>query len=446
MGSFFPLKESVRPLFTPVSFSDNILLFLDIFLCYNKERNVYSLVVAKMDNWIEVLGQACLQFFLHPLVYLYLFCSLILGYFRVKKERRMFSTRIYDVIFEIKDSIVSGFVVGLGLSIILVGLGLTLPKEVVFLVGSVSILGLVLLQTRMMSLAYVMGIALLIPACLSILPIKIAIPFVQASEVNIGNIALFVGLFVLAEGILIWWNGSKGTTPSLKTGKRGKKVGSRIVNRFWFVPVFLWIPGSDIPALFSWWPTFSVGNEAYTLMLFPFVLGFFSEIAGTLPKEKIVMTGQRVLVLGIGIILLGITGIWFRWVGLFAIVLAIILRYSITYLEKLSDERKPAYFSAKNNGLIVLGVIPKSPGEKMGLRVGDTIVKVNGENVHTIDEFYVALQKNGAHCKLDVLDTNGELRFVQRALYQGEHHELGVLFADEHIPLPVVEIGNQLNM
>ena len=42
--------------------------------------------------------------------------------------------------------------------------------------------------------------------------------------------------------------------------------------------------------------------------------------------------------------------------------------------------------------------------------------------------FYEALQQNRAHCKLEVLDVNGQIRFVQRALYEGDHHELGILF------------------
>jgi hypothetical protein len=34
-------------------------------------------------------------------------------------------------------------------------------------------------------------------------------------------------------------------------------------------------------------------------------------------------------------------------------------------------------------------------------------------------------------CKLEVFDTNGEARFEQRALYEGEHYELGILFVQD---------------
>ena len=37
----------------------------------------------------------------------------------------------------------------------------------------------------------------------------------------------------------------------------------------------------------------------------------------------------------------------------------------------------------------------------------------------------------GAFCKLEVLDTNGELRLAQTALYAGGHHELGIVFVEQ---------------
>ena len=78
-----------------------------------------------------------------------------------------------------------------------------------------------------------------------------------------------------------------------------------------------------------------------------------------------------------------------------------------------------------------MGIIPYSPAEKMGLEVGEIITKVNGMGVNTEREFYEALQRNRAHCKLEVLDNQNQIRFVQRALFEGEHYELGILFAEE---------------
>lgn len=46
-------------------------------------------------------------------------------------------------------------------------------------------------------------------------------------------------------------------------------------------------------------------------------------------------------------------------------------------------------------------------------------------------EFYKALQKNRAYCKLEVLNSEGEVRFVQGALFEGDHHELGILTVED---------------
>lgn len=67
----------------------------------------------------------------------------------------------------------------------------------------------------------------------------------------------------------------------------------------------------------------------------------------------------------------------------------------------------------------------------MGLGVGELITKANGVLINNEESFYEALQKNRAHCKLEVLDVNDQIRFVQRALYEGDHHELGILFVQD---------------
>ena len=47
--------------------------------------------------------------------------------------------------------------------------------------------------------------------------------------------------------------------------------------------------------------------------------------------------------------------------------------------------------------------------------------------VKTEQQFYEAFQLYRAYCKLEVIDENGENRLVNRALYEGEHHELGII-------------------
>ena len=95
---------------------------------------------------------------------------------------------------------------------------------------------------------------------------------------------------------------------------------------------------------------------------------------------------------------------------------------------RLKEENSPLYFSRKQQGVMILGVIPDSPAEKMGLGIGEVIMKANGIHVNSEDSFYDALEINRAHCKLEVVDVNDQIRYVQRALYEGDPYKLGILF------------------
>jgi S1-C subfamily serine protease len=80
---------------------------------------------------------------------------------------------------------------------------------------------------------------------------------------------------------------------------------------------------------------------------------------------------------------------------------------------------------------MILDVIPDSPAHKLGLSTGEIIETCNNMPVCTKQDLYEALLKNRAYCKLEVLDVNGEIRLLQRALYDGDHHELGILFVEK---------------
>lgn len=112
--------------------------------------------------------------------------------------------------------------------------------------------------------------------------------------------------------------------------------------------------------------------------------------------------------------------------------MAIVGRLWISYRHRVRENRNPYYYTAQNNGVMILDVIPGSPAYKMKLKTGEMIRSCNQIPVATKQELYSAILKNRAYCKLEIIDTNGELRFVQGALYEGDHHELGILFIEKH--------------
>jgi hypothetical protein len=388
-----------------------------------------------VQTWLIELIKGIGKVFLNPVLYYSFFLAAILGVSRVKRERKNFHVRAYDAYFELRQLLTQGMAAGLILSIITIGAGIAVPLAVVILMAVFTLLWSLTLNIRMVSPAYTVGAAFF--ALIIIVQFNISIPvfsktFQSLNEKVYPSVIVVLALLLLAEGFLILKNGRKATSPKLITSRRGQSVGAHEARRIWLLPLFLLIPGSALHLPGDWWPIFHIGSGHYSLILVPMIIGFHQQIQGMLPKEAVQLNGRRVILLGVLTVILSVLGYWYPIVSIIAAAVAVIGREAIALIQRIQDEGMPFYFSKKNNGLIIIGILPGSPADKMDLQVGELISKANGAAVRDDTAFYEALQKNRAHCKLEVLDTKGEVRFVQRALFEGDHHELGILFAQEN--------------
>jgi hypothetical protein len=92
--------------------------------------------------------------------------------------------------------------------------------------------------------------------------------------------------------------------------------------------------------------------------------------------------------------------------------------------------RQPVYVQ-DGRGLTVLAVLPGTPAAEMGLMAGERIVKANGAKVRSKEQLHDALQLQSAFCRLEVVNREGHVKFAQRARYEGEHHQLGLILAPD---------------
>ena len=387
-----------------------------------------------VEMWLVELLKGTGRFFLHPVLYYLVFLAGILGVQRVKRERKNFHVRAEDAYFELRQLFPLGVVLGLVLSIITIAAGIAVPFAAILLIAGFTLFWSLTTNIRLMSPAYTIGAAFF--TIIIIAQSNWQVPlfskaFSSLEDKVYPSIVVILGLLILAEGILIFKNASNGSSPKLAKSKRGQVVGVHEVKRLWMVPLFLLIPGNALHLPFEWWPVFHLGAKEYSLIFVPFAIGFHQQIKGMLPKESIQLHGRRVILLGVLSLLLSVAGYWYPLLSIVVAALAVVGRELLTLFANMKDDSMTAYFSKKNNGLMIIGIIPDSPASKMGLQVGEIISKANGVLVRDEPTFYEALQKNRAHCKLEVFDTKGEIRFVQRALYEGEHHQLGVLFVHD---------------
>ncbi len=389
-----------------------------------------------MAELLSSIGMFFVYLLINPLLYISCIVIFLLSLRRIKREREAFHTRVYAQVADWTIPFFPALITGALLSVITGAVGVVLPKEFLGLLVIFSILFVLTCQVRLMTPVYVCGMMLILYGFEFFLKdIAFLHPMFDVfANVPMYVIALLLALFVVAEGTLIRMNGVKFSSPNLLRSKRGKWIGSHEIRRLWVVPILFFIPDGLIPSG-GYWPIFTFGDSGWQPILFPFLLGFQQQVKAALPQTAIHKIGRRVTALGFILLLLAIGCYYLP--SLLALVgfVAIVGREWLSLQAKKHDEKESPFFATRKEGCVVLGVLPGSPAEKMGIAVGETITKVNGQAVDGEESFYQALQKNSAFCKLHVLNLEGEIRFAQGAVYDGEHHQLGVLLVKDEVTL-----------
>ncbi|MGV4322719.1 PDZ domain-containing protein [Bacillus mojavensis] len=379
----------------------------------------------------ELLKSAGL-FFLHPLFWFFVIVSLAFGYVRIKRERKTFHTRIADIYDELKFTYTKGLIPGILLSIVLGVLGISIPLGILAIIAVMTAAAALTLRANWMSAAYIVSVSMLIGFGLQVSQTEPFLDrFPQGFAVVWPALAVFLGLLVIAEGAVAYRSAHVKTSPGLVVSSRGLPIGQQLANRIWLLPLFILVPGNGIESHLSWWPVFSVPGGSFHFLWIPYFVGFGQRVQGSLPETSIRITAKRVCILGLIVSALGAASLLWTPLAGAAVCAAVLGRIFLSVKQRINDNAAPFYFSKRDQGLMVLGIIPNTPAEDLELKIGEIITKVNGVPVKHVSDFYEALQRNRAYVKLEIIGLNGEIRFDQRASYEGEHHELGILFVKD---------------
>ena len=387
------------------------------------------------ELWLIEFAKGFGRFFLNPVLYFALILAVTAGILRVKRERKDFNTRVHDLVYELKHLLPAGLLAGLIVSIATISTGFVISPAMVIMVAAVTILLGLAGNSRLLSPAFTVGLALLFVYAID--RFKVSIPYFSETFANLDGklfigAAVLIGVLIITEGFLMLKNGLKDVSPKLRKSRRGLTVGAHQTKRLWLLPIFCFLPTGPLGAPFEWWPVVEWGSQTYSLILIPFAIGFQQQIQRTLPKEVVGYLANQVIILGFFITAIAIAGFWLPvYVPLAAAGAAIIGRLWISHRHRMLEDTTPYYFTPRNSGIMILDVIPNSPAEKMGLKTGEIIQSCNNMIVRSKQDLYNSLLQNRAYCKLEVLDTNGEIRLLQRALYEDDHHELGILFIEK---------------
>jgi hypothetical protein len=386
-----------------------------------------------MDIALELL-RAIGRLFLNPLLYIAIFMLIFLGYQRVKRERRFFKVRILGGWTELRLGI-STLLLSLIISVITVVVGIALPIQFLAVLMLLSIIFLLAQLHKLLSpvILFILATFVLIVLHMnnlqfSILDFEVAGLTFTAREIV--SITLIAGVLLIAEALLIRKHAVEIASPVLERTKRGGRAVAYLSKGFWILPVFIVVPGDIIPQIAPYFPQFGLGEEAFSLIVFPFIVGFKHMTRQTLPINVYPQYSKGLLVLGQILIIGGIAGYFDTLIASITLVVGTVLRIVMLIVVNIEQRKEQYAVVAKSTGTMIAEVLPNSPAEKMGLQAGEVIKRVNGKDVFNERELYEALQINAALCKLEVLDHQGELRLTQHVVHREDHHRIGVLLAE----------------
>jgi hypothetical protein len=405
-----------------------------------------------MGDWsnffIDLLIQA-FTLFINPV--LYVFALLLYWHYhrQIVQERKLFHVRLTSAPGELLGSLVFGAMAGIGISIALLLFGVAVSYHELLLLWGLSVL-LSLVHIRFLSFTYSGGLLVVFSLLARLLSAEDAgsgvgqlITWLQ--EVNIPSVLALVAALHIAEGILLRVTPNQGLSPLFIKSERGRIVGAYAIQKFWLVPLVMFVTGEPsgeyLPASPSWWPWFYAGVAALSLLPVPAVTGYADLAVFSTPQERIGQAGKMIFRFGVLLFILAYAGTYWLPIAVLGSVLALV-GHEALWIYGVWQRRlyAPLYVQLKK-GVRVLAVVPGSPADEMEIVTGDVILRVNGHDIQKEEDIYPALQQQSAFCKMEVMNKEGHIKYVQRSVYQGDHHQLGLIVAPDAAAEEYVEQG-----
>lgn len=403
-----------------------------------------------MEFAVELLSawlRACIQLLIHPFFYLGILLIILQHRRQIVLERKLFHARLHYLLGEIWRFLLWGLAAGLFASVIMLVLGPVVSQEAVLLLWGVSLV-LVLFRIRFLCIAYSAGVLGVLKGLLDMLPQlheQTSIHWLVGAldGVNVPALLALAGILHLVEAMLIRVQGTRAASPLFFAGKRGRIVGGYYIQGFWPVPLFLLVPASMSTGFELPWPALFAGNgaAAWSLAAFPVMLGFTERTITMLPKQKTSLTARRLSVYALSVIILALAAYYVPLLLVPAALITIGLHELLIHLSDLQESNSSPLFvhPSQGQGLKILSVLPGSPAAELGILPGEVLYKVNGMEIHNKDELHQAMRLNSAFCKMELLNLEGQSKFASRAVFSGDHHQLGIVLCPDQDALYYVE-------
>lgn len=364
------------------------------------------------------------SYILTPILWLGILYVIISYNQRINKERKQFRVAINKDFYEGRNFIKYGmffFVMGSLISMIL---GLTLPTNSVYIYQILVVLAFLINGFSTTSMLLVMTAAGILEL---VVPRFITFFGYVFPEISGSSWLLLIFISLLADYYLTRNMKKHPLSPRIKSGKRGRNIATYLGRETVVFPLLALIPSGTLSSTLNFWPVFNIGNQKFSLILFPIFISTSVKVIKR-AKERVIQDKLKntELLLGLTFVLIVLTKFMSK---LFLISLIILTVVSIFLEIKLRKKEKDAnsWYVETDEGIRIISVQPETPAAKMKLQPGDVILTCNNRVVNSEEEFYQALQLNSAYCHVKVRTYEGDLRIAESAIFMDSPHEIGLI-------------------
>ncbi|OQQ83576.1 PDZ domain-containing protein [Ligilactobacillus salivarius] len=364
------------------------------------------------------------SYLLTPVLWLGILYVIISYNQRINKERKQFRVAINKDFYEGRNFIKYGlffFVMGSLISMIL---GLTLPTNSVYIYQILVVLAFLINGFSTTSMLLVMTAAGILEL---VVPRFITFFGDVFPEISGPSWLLLIFISILADYYLTRNMKKHPLSPRIKSGKRGRNIATYLGRETVVFPLLALIPSGTLSSTLNFWPVFNIGNQKFSLILFPIFISTSVKVIKR-AKERVIQDKLKntELLLGLTFVLIVLTKFMSK---LFLISLIILTVVSIFLEIKLRKKEKNAnsWYVETDEGIRIISVQPETPAAKMKLQPGDVILTCNNRVVNSEEEFYQALQLNSAYCHVKVRTYEGDLRIAESAIFMDSPHEIGLI-------------------
>lgn len=342
------------------------------------------------------------------------------------------------------SQITLGIIAGIVMSLIFTFLGISfVANSGIYYLFIFSIL-LMLFKPRFICFSYsgaVLGLISIIVGLIN----KYSSINIKYFNIDILSLMTLIGVMHIVEAFLVMIDGDRGTIPVF-TKRDNKIAGGYALSRYWLVPLAIFIAysiattgeGKVQIATPSWWPLINTKYIVTTiatmvLMQTPVfgVIGYSSVTFSRRKKEKAVSSG--IYILSFGIVLTFLAQLCrFGIAGEIIVTIFAPLGHELMILyQRKVESKQPLLFVSNDDGISILEVVPDTEAYNLGVRPGDKIIKVNGNEVKSEKEIYKAFSESSDKVNIDVLHISREVSNIN--LPKKKVNNFGILLVPREV-------------